>query len=152
MPPLLCSRLSFDIIGTGGENAVWTRLCRETEAGPVQASVPASPARATRKYYKGRKGPMLRAHTSLTFTQKILPPTTQSFSVSPPHPPPSISRPSKTAQSPDRRGAYGREAEEGAVGVGLRGVSFRPTRRRWKWLRLTSGKHSAQKWKRAAAS
>lgn len=40
----------------------------ESVVSPLQP--PMSPASATRKYYKGRKGPMLREHTSLTFTQK----------------------------------------------------------------------------------
>lgn len=47
----------------------------ESVVSPLQP--PVSPASATRKYYKGRKGPMLREHTSLTFTQKISSPTTQ---------------------------------------------------------------------------
>lgn len=49
----------------------------DSAVSPTEPSM--SPASATRKYYKGRKGPMLREHTSLTFTQKISPPTTQIF-------------------------------------------------------------------------
>lgn len=60
---------------------------------------------------------MLRAHTSLTFTQKILAPTTRFF-------PPLPGRRNTLPKTPGRRRAYGREAEEGAVGVG---VSFHPT-------------------------
>lgn len=50
----------------------------ESTVSPKLLSV--SPAAATRKYYKGRKGPMLREHTSLTFTQKYYHPTIQIFS------------------------------------------------------------------------
>lgn len=42
----------------------------ESGVSPKTRSV--SPAAATRKYYKGRKGPMLGEHTSLTFTRKYL--------------------------------------------------------------------------------
>lgn len=98
MQPPSGAALSFDIIGTDGENAEKKRGVNASLPGnprPVRSRrlSPRAPARATRKYYKGRKGPMLRAHTSLTFTQNILPPTTQLFSVPPPttttitHPP-----------------------------------------------------------------
>lgn len=64
---------------------------------------------------------MFREHTSLTLTQKK--------NISADHPifPPSFWLSKDFAQTPDRRRTYDREAEEGAVGVDLRGVSFHPT-------------------------
>lgn len=46
-------------------------LSSKSDVSPKTPSVsPAAAAAATRKYYTGRKGPMLGEHTSLTFTRK----------------------------------------------------------------------------------
>lgn len=97
-----------------------------------------SPAAATRKYYKGRIGPMLGAHTSLTFTRKYL------------------HRPSKflfyflllirqniKAKAPPQDSSTlaqpGRDqmAEEA---VDNNSSTAHPAQHHWKWLWLTPGK------------
>lgn len=105
---------------------------------------------ATRKYYKGRKGPMLGEHTSLTFTQKILAPNVQLFF-------PPVGRRNTISEKLPVSGfgrnqmAKSRLSYLSASVSGGNGVSLQAAQHQWKWLWLTTGKQHAE-WKRTTAS
>lgn len=125
MQPPSGAALSFDIIGTDGENAEKTRCERafagKPEAGPVQASVPASPREGYPEILQGPERTNVKSAHVTHFYPKYITADHPIVFGSPPHHhhhhPPPLFLPGrrKTAQSPGRRGAYGREAEE--VGV-----------------------------------